>query len=219
MKMAPLIGSQNNILVIQDGRLLSFNLQQQSINWENTDTFTGQTSLAKGIIYAINGGVLTVLDETTGNQLWSWTPPAGNLTGTMIVTDTHVIAGTDSAIYAVELLSRTHSWSYPAHGDLALREDTLYKASDDGILIDAVPPIAQDGMLKGGAARCAHVDAIPIPRRRAAGCLHRGSWSGRQRLPARADGGPLRRAGPGCHARAVCATHGRAAWLERCCAV
>lgn len=134
MRLAPVLGSANNALVIQGGRLVSFDTLSRSIHWELTGGYAGQPSVARGSIFAIRNGGLVVLDEATGAPLWSWAPPTGSLTGAVIVTDTHLFASTGAVTHAVDLFTRAHVWSYPAGGHLALSEDTLYVASSQGTL-------------------------------------------------------------------------------------
>jgi outer membrane protein assembly factor BamB len=127
MELAPVIGSAQNVIVIQNSRLICFDAVNKKIAWQVSGAFTGQPVVAKGEIYSINGGgILDVRNEATGTLLWTWQPPEGALTGTIIVTDSHVIAATASNTYAVDLLSRTMTWSYPAAGTLALANQTLY---------------------------------------------------------------------------------------------
>jgi outer membrane protein assembly factor BamB len=134
MNLAPVIGAHGDVVAIHDGRLVSFDPASASIRWEVQSAFDGQPSIAKDRIYAIDGGRLVVLDELTHAELWSWTPPSGVLAGPMIVTDTHLLASTADATYAVDLSSQQSVWSYPVAGHLALADGTLYIASADGSL-------------------------------------------------------------------------------------
>jgi hypothetical protein len=77
---------------------------------------------------------LTAWNEAGGGFLWSWQAQVGNLTGSMIVTDTHVLVGTESITYAIDLETHEDIWSYDAAGHLALGNDSLYIASSDGTL-------------------------------------------------------------------------------------
>lgn len=122
-----------------NGRLLMFDLltggtNAPHIGWVLSDHFTGQPTLANGVLYINDGGSLVALGEFTGDTLWSWTPPSGSLTDTIIATDSHLLVGTGSAIYAINLQSHKAEWSYPVSGHLALGEGVLYVASADGIL-------------------------------------------------------------------------------------
>ncbi len=135
MNLAPVLGAEDDVLAIHDYRLISFDLQNRDIRWELADQFTGQPSLARGVIYAINSGELTAREESTGSFLWGWDPPgSANLTGTLIVTDSHVFAGTSNTTYAVDLSTREQVWSYPVSGHLALSNDSLLVAGADGRL-------------------------------------------------------------------------------------
>ena len=154
MDLAPVIGSSDNALVIQGGRLINFDIQKRQIGWVVERGFSGQPSVAKGVIYAIDSGELKAWDEASGNFLWSWQPPGEALSGTMIVTDTHVLAGSDYSTYAIDLETHDNVWTFDAGGHLALGNDSLYIASSTGVLYaitlalpttSSEPPIAEAG--------------------------------------------------------------------------
>jgi outer membrane protein assembly factor BamB len=146
MNLAPVLGSQNNVLAIHDGRLISFDLTNQSIGWQmpqelgDAERFSGQPSLANGIIFAVYDGYLRALNESDGSFLedWlPWQPPSSETIVTpMIVTDNLIFVSTESATYAVDLESKTEVWSYGAGGHLALSDEgVLFIATADGQLI------------------------------------------------------------------------------------
>ncbi len=134
MNGAPVIGGHGEVLAIHDGRLISFDPGHGVIAWELQRDFRGQPSVANGRIYAIDGSRLVVLDEVTHTELWSWQPPSGEPFGTMIITDSHVLASTSGGVHAIDLATHQSVWSYPALGSLALADDTLFVASEDGSL-------------------------------------------------------------------------------------
>jgi hypothetical protein len=86
------------------------------------------------VIYAINSGSVEAREESNGALLWSWRPAVGSATEHLIVTDTHVLARTHTHTHAIELLSGESVWSYPVAGHMAIGEETLYIASDNGIV-------------------------------------------------------------------------------------
>lgn len=141
MNLAPVLGGANDVLAIQNRRLISFDLANRNIRWEISRSFSGQPSVAGGVIYAIDGGVLTALNETTGQTVWTW---GSGLSGTLIITKSHVLVGSTSTTYAVDLATHQATWSYGAGGQLALSQNTLYIANSSGTLtaLDAlfVPP-------------------------------------------------------------------------------
>jgi outer membrane protein assembly factor BamB len=140
MNLAPVLGGHNDVIVIHGGRLITFDLAARSIRWEIQRQFQGQPSVVRNTIYAIDGGRLVVLDELTRAERWSWQPPEGALTGSMIVTGSHLLASTAAKVYAVDLSKRQAVWSFPAAGHLALGNDTLYVASSDGMLTAIAMP-------------------------------------------------------------------------------
>jgi outer membrane protein assembly factor BamB len=126
MDLAPVIGDMQDVIVIQNSRLICFDVENRKISWQINGAFKGLPLVAKGEIYSINNGILDVRDEATGTFLWSWQPPEGKLNGNMIVTDSHIIARTAANTYAVDLSMRETAWSYPAVGNLALANEALY---------------------------------------------------------------------------------------------
>ncbi len=134
MDLAPVLGSMENVITIHDGRLISFDLTEREIGFEISAGFTGQPSVAKSVIYAINNGSVEARNESDGALLWKWIPATRDATEHVIVTDTHLLARTASATHAIELLSGESVWSYAAAGHMALGEETLYIASQDGFV-------------------------------------------------------------------------------------
>jgi hypothetical protein len=130
-----------------NGRLLMFDLRADAthtphIGWVLSDHFTGQTTLANGVLYVNDGGMLAALDELTGSPLWTWTPPSGSLTGTIIATDNLLLVGTGAATYAIDLVTHQTVWSWPVSGPLALGEGVLYIAGADGTVTAFTAPSA-----------------------------------------------------------------------------
>jgi len=148
MRMAPVVGDHDDVIVIHDGRLLSFDTLQGNIRWEVQSQFSGQPSVVAGQIFAVDGSRLVVLDELTHAELWSWQSPGSGLTGQMVVTDGHVLVSTDGSVHAIDLLTHQSVWSYPVSGNLALADNTLYVASEDGMLTAFSAP--RDLIFKNG---------------------------------------------------------------------
>ncbi|MBP8605655.1 MAG: PQQ-binding-like beta-propeller repeat protein [Phycisphaerae bacterium] len=140
MNLAPVLSDTENVLVIYNGRLKCFDLNAKNIRWEIAGGFSGQPSVAEGMVYAVNSGMLEARDEMDGSLIWSWSAPEGSLKSPLIATRTHVIACTNANTYAVELLGRQSEWSYPASGYLALGNDTLYIAGSNGVLTAIAVP-------------------------------------------------------------------------------
>jgi outer membrane protein assembly factor BamB len=148
MDLAPVLGSLNNVIAIQGGRLISFDLATPDIGWEipeegeDEEGFSGQPSLAQGIIYAVYDGDLHALNESDGffieEEEWQpWQPPVGeSIDAPMIVTDNLIFVSTGSNTYAVDLADQTERWSYPSGGQLAISEEgILFIATAEGVLI------------------------------------------------------------------------------------
>ncbi|HEX9285697.1 MAG TPA: PQQ-binding-like beta-propeller repeat protein [Thermoanaerobaculia bacterium] len=134
---APVLGGQNDVLSINAGRLVSFDVQGGRVRWEVQRTFAGQPAIAHGVIFAIDEGTLSARDERSGAALWSWSPPEGALLGYLLVTDSHVFAHTRSTVYGVDLKARESVWSHP----LTVQSYSLgaHLAYADGILFMIEP--------------------------------------------------------------------------------
>jgi uncharacterized protein YjdB len=136
MNGSPVLGSTNNVLVTQAGRLVSFNLQSRTIGWQRTGGFTGNVTVADGMLYVISDGRVEARSESNGSLVWTWVPPAGQTTiGTMVATRNLLFVSTYGHTYAIDLAARVATWSYPAGGELAVgRDGILFIAQDTGML-------------------------------------------------------------------------------------
>ena len=154
---AVVLGPNHDAFTINNGRLVSWDITLSPadplhIAWSQTNSFSGQPTLANGDLYVISGGALDVLDESTGSLLWSWSPPSGSLSGPMIATDGFLFATTSTETFAVDLSSEATAWSYPISGILALSDDTLFIGGTDGaVYAFAVPEPSSIALLLLGA--------------------------------------------------------------------
>lgn len=135
MGVAPVLGSSNNVLVTQGGRLLSFDLAGRRIGWTQTGSFGGNVTLSDGVIYVFNNRQVEARKESDGSLLWVWIPPEGQPQRTMAVTRNILFVSTAANTYAVDLATRRHTWSYPAGGHISIsRDGVLFIARADGKL-------------------------------------------------------------------------------------
>ncbi|WP_043319006.1 PQQ-binding-like beta-propeller repeat protein [Microbulbifer sp. HZ11] len=123
--MATVLTGIGNSVAIQRGTLVVFDLEQRAILWERSGNYTGQPSSHLGQIFAIESGILKVIDESTGTVLWNY-EASESLTSNIVVTRTHVFVGGATTTYAIDLQNRDAVWSYAASGALSL--------SDEGVL-------------------------------------------------------------------------------------
>jgi uncharacterized protein YjdB len=136
MDASPVLGSMNNVLVTQAGRLVSFNLQSRTIGWQRSSNYTGNVTVAGGMLYVINNGQVEARNESDGSGVWVWIPPAGQrATGTIVATRNLLFVSTESHTYAIDIAARAATWSHPAGGHLAVgRDGILFIAQSDGTL-------------------------------------------------------------------------------------
>jgi hypothetical protein len=134
MNTAPVLGN-NNVLGIHNGRLISFDIENQDINWEKARAYTGTPIVSEtGQIYSIDGGSFVALSEEDGSPLWSWESPSENLYGTALITENLFFVRSSTTTYAVDLETREEVWSIEQSGEMTWSEGKLYIASNDGTL-------------------------------------------------------------------------------------
>jgi uncharacterized protein YjdB len=135
MHVAPVLGSSNNVLTTQGGRLISFDLGNRSIGWQRTGSYRNNPVLADGTIYVMNNNQVEARRESDGSLLWVWIAPQGTPQRTMVATSNLLFVSTDVRTYAIDLTARLAVWSYPAGGHLTLtRDGILLIAQADGEL-------------------------------------------------------------------------------------
>ncbi|RYY93065.1 MAG: hypothetical protein EOO11_20350, partial [Chitinophagaceae bacterium] len=135
-----LLGSRGNVLALAltptaGKRLLSsFNIAGKSLEWTSALDYSGFPAVANGVIYVSrienNHVSLHALNETTGQALWTWTPPEAEGQSTQlynVVATRNLVffSAADSVsqtgrLWALDIASRQPVWSYPAFGPLAI---------------------------------------------------------------------------------------------------
>jgi len=150
MNQAPVLGSQTNLLAVNGGRLISFDLARRAVGWEIPESFKGQLTLAEGVIYVVNGGRVDARDEADGRFLWSWTPPASSpqltIQKPLLATKNLLFVGCESEYiwgeravgktYAVDLKTHVTQWTYDWAGHMAIgKRGNLFISTRDGQLV------------------------------------------------------------------------------------
>ncbi|OJH33770.1 PQQ-binding-like beta-propeller repeat protein [Cystobacter ferrugineus] len=152
---APVLGTNGAVIAVSGGnafgntRLVSFNTATRDLNWSVTGRYGGVPVLAKGVVYATNVSVessrptLEARRESTGELLWSWTPPRPDEKareglhgsyGDLLVTDNLIFISTSQRVYAIDLETHAPVWSYWKTGNLAISANgVLYIDSGGGI--------------------------------------------------------------------------------------
>jgi outer membrane protein assembly factor BamB len=125
MHVAPTVGSRNNVLATQGGRLISFDLTGERIGWQVSGGFAGPVTVQDGALFVIKSGGVEARNEADGSLLWSWAPPEGSVSRAVIASRNVVFASTENRTYAIDISSRRHTWSYPSGGHLAVTPDGL----------------------------------------------------------------------------------------------
>lgn len=126
---AGVLGSLNNFVTVERNRLISFDLENKDIAWEKSANYINEAAIAYGRVYVNNGGVLEVLDEYTGELLWSFEADE-DLTQNIAITRNLVFISSNSKTYAVDIDSHESAWEVDTFGQLAISEGILYIAGD-----------------------------------------------------------------------------------------
>ncbi len=159
----PVLGGANDVIVIASSRLIRFDTASRTVAWDKSGSFSGQPSVANGVIYAINGGALNARAQADGALLWSWTAPGDTLAGPILVTDTHVLVSGNTKTFAVNLATRAGDWDYPATGALALADHSIFIASPSTGKLTAIrvgPPGAYDDQAVAYLSTPAAIDVL-----------------------------------------------------------
>ncbi|GAA5072088.1 PQQ-binding-like beta-propeller repeat protein [Lysobacter panacisoli] len=146
---APVLGRRDNVIAYsgtgfsgrlaassehtQQRALTSFNIGARTREWSTQQAYLTQPALANGVLYAGRNYPMSLdaIDETTGQVLWSWTPPAiygdSSFQRNVVVTRNLLFVSTDRSVYAIDLATRQAVWRYDEPGMLAISANrTLY---------------------------------------------------------------------------------------------
>ena len=117
----------------QRGRILvRFDLEAEQVSWEVVGNFSGNAALANGIIAIPDGDRLRVLDQETGEDLWSWSNGT-EVSGNVILTEDYAFVNTEAGVNAIHLKGQQSVWSVEITGTLSLDDDLLVIANGEGI--------------------------------------------------------------------------------------
>lgn len=147
MKLAPVLGTQNDVIAQPDNRLVSFDLGSRRIRWQVRDWQSPwygiwQATVANGAVYAFNGNRVEARSELNGSLYWAWPLPAGGTPiGTMIAVSNVLFVSATSEdsetgfTYAVDLTSQRSVWRYPLAGQLAMGANGVLYISGENELV------------------------------------------------------------------------------------
>ncbi len=137
MNLAPVL-FKNQVFAINNGRLLSFDLQNRNITWQKDNQYSGQPVVANNTIYTISNGSVEALNVSDGSRQWSWiagTSSEDHISGTMIISNNLLFCSTENATYALDISTQEVVWQTAEVGQLAIGGyGNLYIANPDGKL-------------------------------------------------------------------------------------
>lgn len=135
MESSVALGSDQDAFATQAGRMVAFDLAGRTVKWEIASAFTGNVTVADGVLYVVNGKQLEARRESDGARLWAWAIPAGTPIGAVIATRNLLFVSTSTSSYAIDIATRQMVWSYAAGGHLALSsQGILFIAQASGEL-------------------------------------------------------------------------------------
>ncbi|HEU4451936.1 MAG TPA: PQQ-binding-like beta-propeller repeat protein [Longimicrobium sp.] len=131
----PVITAGGRAVTVTGNTLVAVSLSARAVAWSVAGFFPFPPVTADGVVYVAARDRVEARQESDGSLLWSWTPPAGEPAGSMVVTDNILFVATSQGTYAVDMAARRHTWSHPATGHLSMtREGILVIARNDGKL-------------------------------------------------------------------------------------
>lgn len=117
------LGKRNNIIATGT-TVKSIDITTRATHWTTVQSnIWGIPAVGNQSVYFISAGTLYVVNEQSGNLLWSWTPPGASLTNNIIATLGHVFVASDSKTYAIDIKTGKQVWSYDRGGNLSLGND------------------------------------------------------------------------------------------------
>lgn len=143
---APVVTGNGGVLVVNgrpwnNNSVIRYSIAAKNESWRVNGPFMTDPVVAMGKFYIANsvGNRLEARDESTGTSLWNWQPPAGETlyTGNLLLTSNLVFVATNSATYAVDLVSHQTVWSVPRSGHLAMSSNRVLYIVDPAGRIDA----------------------------------------------------------------------------------
>jgi outer membrane protein assembly factor BamB len=134
MQLAPVLGGQDDAIVVHDGRLVRFDLAGRRVAINIDGGFTGQPAVKDGVIYVISSGLLQARSQTDGSLLWAWERSSQNMSGVVSVTDSHAFVSSSTHTYAIDLTTHQSAWSVERSGRLTVAQGAIYIAERDGHL-------------------------------------------------------------------------------------
>lgn len=137
MRVAPVLGTESDLLATQGGRLLSFDLAGRQRRYQVRGQFTGSVAAANGVLHVLNGGQLEARRESDGQLQWTW-GPTEPLVGTSIATRNLVFVRSEARTYAVDIGSRRPVWSIGVSGQLTLTSTGLLLIAGGNGVVTAV---------------------------------------------------------------------------------
>ncbi len=156
---APALGSQNDAIVAGNGyrKLTSFDLQQHTIRWTRQLDVVDAVAIADGAVFVPTKNWVSMLDEATGWDMWSWNAPVGvTLSSNVVLARNALFVASHTSLYAIDRASGATLWSeYLGDGGsnleytLALYDGVLYAAGYNRLIAFNVVP-EPSGLLSCG---------------------------------------------------------------------
>jgi outer membrane protein assembly factor BamB len=126
MRTIPVVGNHEDVFVVHDERLISFDIANGDINWSHAASFSGVPVSDGDTIYAISADALAAYDALTGTRLWEWNDPVGVIYGSMLLTKSHLFVQGASGTNAIDLKSHQSVWNHRYSGRLAFTDNRLF---------------------------------------------------------------------------------------------
>jgi len=122
--------------IVQRGRVMDrYQLATHVLDWEVVGAFDGLPVAGNSMVFVCDGTGVSGYDITQGTLLFSWTPPASDVSlrpvqGTftncsMVVTNDILFVSSAKATYAVDIDSKQLQWSYGEGGSISISPSGL----------------------------------------------------------------------------------------------
>lgn len=168
----PVLGGRGDLLIADDGRLVSFSLAGRGVRWEVFGSYYGPVAVGGGVVYVANDDELEARDQMTGALLWSWPCPTGSLNiRNLVLTGAHVLTASRTTTYLVDLDTHQSVATLDDAGHCILADKRIYVVGAKGLSAYAFDELP--GLVAVGPGRVHHAVLPARLRIRGSGFLTR----------------------------------------------
>jgi outer membrane protein assembly factor BamB len=134
-------GPNPNVIVNTGYHIVDYNAATLTSNWSmQVSAPSGSVAFGNGVAYVQSNDSapkLIAIDEATGHEMWSWSPPLpatssppgmtaeSQFIGNPVLTNNIVFVSMSHQVYAIDIATQKVIWTYPHPGKLAISSNGI----------------------------------------------------------------------------------------------